>query len=112
MAQIVLATAVLLFIRQWLSSNIIAYSGVRKISCRTEGFFELFEHFGEGSRYKLQSSSTIIGRFFFLHFVSVSGLRPTSLNVVLASDSLTADEARNLTVALNVYKTDVVLTKA
>jgi len=101
--------AVVGFICDFLYSSVINYSGITKISCRADGYFELR---GSGKKVvlcKLQKSTSVLGAFFFLHFQPVGGADLKPQNITLANDSLTGEGARQLRVALNVYKTNVLI---
>lgn len=92
---------------QFLRSKVVNYLGIKKISCRADGFFELLDGGGEAHLCKLQASTTILGSFFFLHFAGLTKRKAGKLHLVLANDSLTVKAARQLRVTLNVYKQEV-----
>jgi len=96
-------------VTSFLSSNIINYHGITKISCRADGYFELQGNGHDEVLYKLQKTTTVLGSCFFLHFQPLgnAGLKPKSITLV--SDSLTREAARQLRITLHVYKAAVLV---
>jgi hypothetical protein len=78
----------------------VYYHGIEKISCLPAGCWELFNATSQSEFYVLKESIAQLGSVFFLHF---SG-KNKAVNLLLASDSITPEEARQLRLTLKVYK--------
>ena len=87
----------------FLYRKINTYQALREISCLSDGCWALQDLDGHTSIYTLKASSTVLGSFFFLHFKNTVG----TLNVVLAADSISKDDARRLRLTLNVYSKEL-----
>ena len=98
--QLALSMAVFLIVIFDIRSGLLNNRNVTKIQCKADGSWLVFKGNLEPEYYRLKDTSTILGSLFFLHFQS----KKQSLYLVLANDSMTAEEGRKLRVALRVYK--------
>lgn len=80
--------------------GVLSYRNVAKLHCKSDGCWSLFNSDGSSDLYRLKETSVILGPLYFLHFQSKS----KSINLILANDCMTAEEKRNLRVALKVYR--------
>ncbi len=87
--------------------SIISYRGIRKIYCLADGCWELVDIQDESTIYTLKNSSAILGSFFFLHFQN----KRKKLNLVLAADSLSAEESRKLRLTMKIYSQQLMSAK-
>jgi len=97
--KIILNLVILVFARMFYRAA-THYQGVKKISCLSDGCWKLLDASNESKVYILDESSTLMGPFFFLHFSN----KQESINLALAGDSITQEEARKLRLTLKVYK--------
>jgi hypothetical protein len=98
--QITLTGFVVIYTAFLKRSKIAQHHDIKRLQCNSEGYWLLVDERTEPIDYVLSNSSVVIGKFFFLYFKS----KTTSINLVLANDSISNEGARKLRLALNVYK--------
>lgn len=80
-------------------------NGYKKITirCRSDGSWSIYQSGLIMEHCRLRDTSALIGPLYFLHFES----NKKRVNVLLANDSMTREEARKLRMALRVYKSQL-----
>ncbi|MGB1541811.1 MAG: protein YgfX [Cycloclasticus sp.] len=80
-------------------------NGCKKITirCRSDGSWSICQSGLIKENCRLRGTSALIGPLYFLHFES----NKKRINVLLANDSMTGEEARKLRMALRVYKSQL-----
>jgi hypothetical protein len=87
-----------------IRNGLFNYQGITQIQCKANGFWALISSSekteNKPETFRLKEGSAILGSFIFLQFESEN----KKINLVLANDSISSEEARQLQVALRVYR--------